>query len=379
MKVFVAGDFCPYDRVARLIDEGSFELFFSEVKEVNSHVDLSIVNFESTTIEKGDAPIKKAGPNLGCDKKAFEALKWGGFDVACFANNHFRDYGDAGVKRSIESAQSAGLDFVGGGRTIEEASRVLYKTIGEQTIAIINVCEHEYSIATESKAGSNPIDPIAQYYQIQDARSHADYIIIIAHGGHEHCPQPSKRMRQWYRWFIDIGADAVINCHQHCYCSYERYNNKPIFYGLGNFCFDWPGRRNIAWNRGFAVILELQKESVRFELLPYVQGDENVAVHFTPGNKEFFDNIAELNSVLGDPVRYEKSLQDFYDGNPYFGGVARGIRRTKILKAKIRTFLGSKQSSTGVSQRYYLNARDLIECESHRDRIIHELRKKTEE
>lgn len=43
-------------------------------------------------------------------------------------------------------------------------------------------------------------------------------------------------MQEIYRFFVDIGADAVINHHQHCYSGYEVYKEKPIFYGLGNFC-----------------------------------------------------------------------------------------------------------------------------------------------
>jgi poly-gamma-glutamate synthesis protein (capsule biosynthesis protein) len=49
-------------------------------------------------------------------------------------------------------------------------------------------------------------------------------------------------MVETYRFFIEAGADAVVNHHQHCICGYEVYKGKPIFYGLGNFCFDWAKR-----------------------------------------------------------------------------------------------------------------------------------------
>lgn len=48
---------------------------------------------------------------------------------------------------------------------IQEAATTLYKQIGNEVLAVINCCEHEFSIANEKKAGSNPINPIAQYRQ----------------------------------------------------------------------------------------------------------------------------------------------------------------------------------------------------------------------
>lgn len=51
------------------------------------------------------------------------------------------------------------------------------------------------------------------------------------HGGHEHYQLPSLRMQETYRFFIDAGADVVVNHHQHCFSGYEIYNNKYIFMG----------------------------------------------------------------------------------------------------------------------------------------------------
>lgn len=47
----------------------------------------------------------------------------------------------------------------------------------------------------------------------------------------------------------------MVNHHQHCFSGYEIYNNKYIFYGLGNFCFDNPVKRNSIWNEGYMLSL----------------------------------------------------------------------------------------------------------------------------
>ena len=97
----------------------------------------------------------------------------------------------------------------------------MYKRKDGETLAIINCCEHEFSIADDDSAGANPLNPIQQYYKIKEARLNADYVLVIVHGGHEMYQLPSLRMVDTYRFFIDAGADAVVNHHQHCFSGYE--------------------------------------------------------------------------------------------------------------------------------------------------------------
>ncbi len=123
----------------------------------------------------------------------------------------------------------------------------MYITVDNNKLAFINVCENEFTIATENRGGCNPLNPIKQYYDIKEVKQNADYVFIIVHGGHEYCQQPSIRMKKTYRFFIDAGADMVLNHHQHCFCEYEIYKSKPIFYGLGNYCFGEGLDRPITW------------------------------------------------------------------------------------------------------------------------------------
>ena len=134
-------------------------------------------------------------------------------------------------------------------------------------------------IATDTSAGSNPLNIVQQYYAIREAKNNATNVIVIVHGGVEHYWLPSPRMKETYRFFIDAGADAVINHHQHCYSGYEVFKKKPIFYGLGNFCFDG-NKGNKRWTTGYLVNLNLSENTVDFELIPYRQCyEEEIGVH----------------------------------------------------------------------------------------------------
>ncbi|MCS2815130.1 CapA family protein [Bacteroides ovatus] len=188
--------------------------------------------------------------------------------------------------------------------------RILYIESEGRKLAIINCCENEFSVATESTAGSNPLLPIQQFYKIQEAKENADYVLVIVHGGIEHYQLPTSRMIETYRFFIDAGADAVVNHHQHCYSGYERYKSKPIIYGLGNLLFDNPNCRNGIWNDGYMVELNFEAEEIEFSLHPYTQCNEEPTIRLMTENQknQFERSIEELNCTIASPVEINKAL-----------------------------------------------------------------------
>ena len=137
-----------------------------------------------------------------------------------------------------------------------------------KTIAFINCCENEWSTTFGVKPGCNPLNEVNIYYQIQEAKADADFVILIIHGGHVTYELPSLRINKLYRWFIDLGVDAVISHHTHCYSGSEVYNNKPIVYSIGNFIFD-SKIRDASWIYGDFAVLSLSADRVKIELLPF--------------------------------------------------------------------------------------------------------------
>lgn len=256
MKVLIAGDYCQRYRVDDAVKNRCFGELFDEVRPIIKSADYSIVNFEFPIVLNPESakPIPKCGPNLKGTIESVDAVKYAGFNCCTLANNHILDQGENCCLDTKFELERAGVDTVGAGKNLDEASEILYKEVGGKVLAIINCCEHEFTIATATTAGANPLNPIQQYYKIQEARGNADYVLVIVHGGHEHYQLPSPRMQETYRFFVDAGADAVVNHHQHCYSGYEIYKNKPIFYGLGNFCFDiQPQKHDSIWNYGYMV------------------------------------------------------------------------------------------------------------------------------
>jgi len=368
MKILIAGDFCPQNRVSFLFEKEDFASVLSNVKYIIEQTDYSIVNFECPITNGGEKPIEKQGPHLQCSEKGVEAVKWAGFDCVTLANNHFLDYGKEGVENTFEACKKNALDTVGGGINLAEASKILYKNINGETLAIINCCEKEFSIASDKSAGANPLNPIQQYYKIQEAKNKADYVLVIVHGGHEMFQLPSPRMKETYRFFIDSGADAVVNHHQHCYSGYEMYKDKPIFYGLGNFLFDKKGKINSIWNEGYMVSLILQKnQRIKFVLYPYTQCNDIPSVNLMEKQKifDYKKEIEKLNTIINDETQLKLKHEEWMiKGEMLFKSIFEPYNNSILKRLYCRHFL-----PTFISKNKKYRILNYIVCESHLDKL----------
>lgn len=373
ISILVAGDYSPKERFQTAIDTSAFYDLFPNIKELLSSVDYSVVNFETTIPTSTSKPIDKVGSHLSAKENSLVPLQWLGFKMLTMANNHFLDYGKDALLNSMRLAAKYGFQTIGAGLNLSEASQYKTVEINDKKIAFINVCEHEFSIATDNEAGCNPLNIIDVSNDIRAAKAEADYVIVIIHGGNEHYKLPSPRMKKTYRFFIEQGADVVLNHHQHCYSGYEVYKERPIFYGLGNFCFDSASDikyRHETYNYGFMVKLFLS-DHVSFELIPYEQCYAKPGVYLLEEQrkKDFFKDVENLNFIISNKVLLDKSFEKMakqkkkfiYRGfRPYIGRIANALYYRGLLPS----FLNRKRLQI-------INA--IIECESHNDVLMSNL------
>jgi len=284
------------------------------------------------------------------------------------------DYGSPGAMQTVELLKSAGISTIGVGNNTEEARKAFTLNIKDKSIAILNFADNEFLTAPGSNIQCNPIHPIHNYEDITRAKKDHDFVILIVHGGNEFYHLPSPRIKELYRHYIDIGADAIVSHHTHAYSGYEVYEEKPIFYGLGNFIYDWPGKVNSSWNRGFVVRLNISNK-IDFEIIPMEQCNEKPGV-FYPGdaeNKAFHQNILELNSIIADDelletefIKYCEKVLPMYDAfiEPYFGKTITSLRKRGLFPKLM-------------GKRKRLLLLNITRCESHRE-VLHRLLKKSE-
>ena len=366
-KLYISGDIAYRGRVGESLEGKDGLILSSKISQAIRDADFAIANLESPVGDQSQF-ISKAGPSLCCPEKLVSAIKTVGFSGVTLANNHFFDCGQNGVRQTIEACKKNGLTYFGGGLDLVEAREV--KTIqGEpDDIDIINVCEHEFSVASDTQGGSNGLDLVAIYNNIVTSLQKKHKVVVIVHGGPEYYQLPSPRMQKTYRFFIDIGASAVINCHQHCYCGYELYRNCPIFYGLGNFYFD-STKRNSVWNQGYAVVLDLSGD-ITFKLIPYIQFDREPGLRDLSENEQvvFEESIHGLNAIISDPKRLEEGWRNFARKKNLDRVFSPFYNRFTLRLYKMNWF------PRLVPFRQRLLQLNSIQCESHRDILLFKMR-----
>lgn len=375
MEILIAGDYCDKLRVKSHIALGEYDAMFGNVKPVLESVDYAIVNFEFPIVRTTRTPIKKCGPNLKGQLASVDAIRYAGFNVATLANNHILDQGAECAIDTQNALEDIGLKTVGlGGGYLTKREAILYLEGPQEKVAVINCCEHEFSVTTANEVGANPLNPVSIYYQIKEAQVNSDYVIVVTHGGHEHFNLPSPRMKELYRFLVDAGADAVVNHHQHCYSGYEVYNGKPIFYGLGNFLFDHTTFRHAFWNEGYMALLKLKEGLLSFEIIPYTQCNESTSVQLMNNEEKlkFNAQIQTLNDIIADNSKLQEAVNSYY----------RKCSQYEISNLEPYQWrLSRKLLSKGLLPHYIKGKKicdilNHVNCESHRDKLIYALKLK---
>jgi poly-gamma-glutamate synthesis protein (capsule biosynthesis protein) len=367
IRIIITGDFCLHKRIEELCLAEKYEKIYNDVLPMLKDKDISITNLECPLTTDGD-PIKKVGPHLIAHPDCMGAIKYGGFDIVTLANNHILDYGKNGLKNTLQILEEAGIHTVGAGENLDGASKPLYIKIKNRKIAILNFAEHEFSIAGEDQPGVNPLDIVVNYYQIRKAKKNADIVLVIIHGGIEHYHLPSPRMVMVYRFFADLGVSAILGHHSHCFSGYEIYNGVPIFYGLGNFVFDWKNMDD-AWYEGCCIQLTITNDNVSaLAFFPYYQCRNEPGLFLMDEEEKlkFLRKIKDSPRIIQNASLLKEHWIKFCDSKKadYLSGLLtlNKIQR-QMLKGDILTNLILKEKKL-------LRLLNLLKCEAHRDVMI---------
>ncbi len=301
MRITIGGDVSIRDS-EELFASCKCKELFGDVIDVFGSSDRVLINLECAITEK-DTPIKKIGPNLKAPLNTAKALKSIGVTDCCLSNNHIFDFGKAGIKDTLEQLEKFRLGYTGFGENEQDARKNMIMTDGKVKVAIIAVCEHEYSYALENRMGARAYDPYDTNDDILEAKKSADYVIVIYHGGKENCRYPSPRLLKACRSMIKHGADVVLCQHSHCIGCYEEYMGGHILYGQGNFHFIWndiadESERDM-WNTGLLAQIDIENE-LKIKFIPCVVDGDGIRLARGDEAHRLMSELAERNESLRD-------------------------------------------------------------------------------
>jgi len=350
----------------------SSNLFSHELVDLFEKSDFNIVNLEyPVTEENYSNKILKTGTHLRTDRGVFKQLKQLKINAVTLANNHILDYGQVGLKTTLNGLNYEKIQYVGAGMSLKEAVQPLIIENSGLKIAIINFCENEWSVASQLSGGANPMDTIYNLKQIRESKMIADYVIVVVHGGHEDYQLPSPRMVKQYRFFAENGADAIVGHHPRCISGFEVYNNVPILYSIGIFIDTRVKTKNTCQTGLLARLIVNKGMAVKMELIPIrlTTGTFYLTLIDKINNEEVLKQINYLSNIIVNHDLFILEWEKFIESKNKTLGMFSPVNSLpgKYIRA-ILNRLGINQFF--LREKYLKNLLNHIRCESRRDVVI---------
>ncbi|MFC9734485.1 CapA family protein [Streptomyces roseolus] len=242
-----SGDVLPHDSIIRraAADAGGvgydFRPMLAGAKPVVSGADLAICHMETVYGKDGGPytgyPAFKSPPEIAA------ALKATGYDSCSTASNHTLDDGAAGLGRTLDALDAAGVKHAGSARTAAEAARPTLLKAGGATVAQLAYTydTNGYPLPEGRPWAVNLLDESKVIADARAARAAgADVVVVSVHWGTEWQTEPDERQLTLARALTASATggrpdvDLLVGTHAHVPQAYEKVNGTWVVYGMGD-------------------------------------------------------------------------------------------------------------------------------------------------
>ena len=370
-KILIGADIVPTESNIDHFSKGDVDyLIGDKLKARIQGASFVAMNLEVPLVDV-KTPIRKCGPCLIASTESVNAIKQINPYFLTLANNHILDQGVEGLESTIKVLRSHAIDFSGVGKNLTEARKPFIRVIGDIKVGIYCCAEHEYSIATDTKPGANPYDPLTSFDDVRELRDNCDYLIVLYHGGKEHYRYPSPMLRRIFHKFVDSGADLVVAQHTHCIGCKEEYNGSTLVYGQGNFLFDHS--ESEYWKTSLLIEVDLENESVDF--IPLVKVEDKVREADGNDAENILAAFNSRSNEICNPDFIEKKYKEFADEmeTEYLSRFSGGFSKNFFVRV-INKLTGYRFIKRFYSDRYRVIIENVLDCEAHRELAAKALR-----
>ena len=223
---------------AHALGQGGYDFvpLFASVIPVVSTADLAICHME-TPFGPANGPFTDY-PLFTVPPQVATTIAAVGYDTCSTASNHSIDAGEAGVERTLDALDAAGVKHAGTARSPAEAA-----SIDMLDVKGITVAQLSYSFGFNGlirPAGkewlANLLDPDRILADAHRAKlAGAQVVIVSLHWGTEysHFPNP-QQITVAQRLLASPDIDLILGHHVHVVQPLQRIGDKWVAYGMGN-------------------------------------------------------------------------------------------------------------------------------------------------
>lgn len=225
-----------------------FAPMLAGVKPYVAGADLAICHLE-TPLAGPSGPFS-GYPSFSGPPQVSVGLKAVGYDTCSTASNHTFDQGAAGIKRTLDSLDAAGITHAGSARTRRESRRITMAKANGVRVALLS---YTYGWNGKSYPGGDQwrgkvIDRSRILADARRARAEGAQVVVLAmHWGSEYRQAPSAQQLDLAPELARSGVvDLIVSHHAHVVEPIQRIGKTWVIYGLGNLLADHstPGPAN---------------------------------------------------------------------------------------------------------------------------------------
>ncbi len=245
VTIAFTGDLIPHNQVIRQATaygrqvgvNYDFRPMFDGVRSHIGSADLAICHME-TPIRADRGP--SGFPRFNAPAELALAVADAGYDGCSSASNHAYDQGRTGVVDTVTALVDAGLRTSGMARTPSERDTpVLYTTASGVVVAQISATEQLNGARLPPDAPwlVRRIDPDLILADAHTAReAGADVVVLSLHWGVEQRVDPTPFQTEMAETLLaSPDVDLIVGHHAHTVQPIERFGDKYVVYGVGNF------------------------------------------------------------------------------------------------------------------------------------------------
>jgi poly-gamma-glutamate capsule biosynthesis protein CapA/YwtB (metallophosphatase superfamily) len=248
VQIAFSGDILPHSPLWRQAARNrepetgfDFRPMLTGLAALHGTVDLAVCHLETPIAPAGEE--LSTNPFYGVPAEVVEAIAAAGFDRCSTASNHAADRGTAGVDRTVDVLEAAGIEQSGMARRPAEIEPKVFDVNGVAISHLSYTFSYNGLSFPDGEAWrSAVIDPERIVADARTARRlGADVVVVSMHWGAEGVHEPTA----WQREIADeITADGLIDVvvghHAHVLQPIEVVNDTLVLYGLGNVLSNLP-------------------------------------------------------------------------------------------------------------------------------------------
>ena len=245
IKISIIGDVMLGRFVLEKYKNKPYPIVADAVKKLFIDSDFVLANLESPIVTStSNDSLKFSASDELIDEVTF---------ILAFSlsNNHINDFGIKGMEETIIALENRGFQHNG---LFTSEYKPIVEHCNNEKIAIFT-CADMMNVEFDEENHYHTIrlhDENVLQNAIKEYKNSGYFCILYAHVGMLFTRFPNPIIRDFICAQTKTGIDCIVTVHPHCVGGYEKVNDIPIFYSLGDFLMD-----GSSFRRRESIVLDL--------------------------------------------------------------------------------------------------------------------------